>query len=71
MVIDRLGGTFVSQVGGEHDEEAGRNRDQPLVAALAVGDEHTPVTDVNVADDRSPSTSHRRSAAWTINDTIA
>src|ERR671918_329943 len=39
----RLGGAFGVQIAGDTGEEPGRDRHQPLMAALAIGDEHPPL----------------------------
>ena len=55
------------QVGGDRGEEPRRDRDQPLVAALALGDEHPPLGDPQVLQPQpedlaaaQPAEHHRR-----------
>jgi hypothetical protein len=45
----RVCGTFAAQVVAERGEERVRDRDEPLMASLAVGDEHSPLSDTDVA----------------------
>ena len=50
VVVDRVAGTLSIQVAGQLCEERRNDRDEALVAALAVGDEHAPVADVDIAE---------------------
>ena len=59
MVVDRVAGTFSTQVVGQLREEDRDDRDQALVAALAVGDEHPPFTRVHIP---SPQAQHLATA---------
>ena len=42
------GGTLAVEVSGQGGEEPARDRDDPLMAALALGDEEPPVGELNV-----------------------
>jgi hypothetical protein len=48
MSVPGISGTLGLQVGADLGEEPRRDRDQPLVAALALGDDHPPLPEPQI-----------------------